>query len=149
MLLKLSGVVYHMQIPKSLFIDCRDERHMKESEGGVLYYGCIVRATGRKQRLRDASGCAMMCYSCCHRCEPVTEVDEVRAPFVRCSERCSGFRQSTAGPGSPETRLEGESGERGATGSGACNTAIEILFVPHWLCSGEPAGLRVMRSTSY
>lgn len=149
MLLKLSGVVYHMQIPKSLFIDCRDERHMKESEGGVLYYGCIVRETGRKQRLRDASGCAMMCYSCCHRCEPVTEVDEVRAPFVRCSERCSGLRQSTAGPGSPETGSRGNPANGEQLVQGPATPAIEILFVPHWLCSGEPAGLRVMRSTSY
>jgi hypothetical protein len=148
-LLKLSCVGYHMQIPKSLFIDCRDERQMKESEGETLYYKCIVRATGRQERLRDASGCAMMCYSCCHRCEPVTEVDEVRAPFVRCSERCSGFRQHTAEPGSPETRLEGNPANGEPLVQGPTTPATEICFVPHWLCSGEPVGLRVMRGTSY
>jgi hypothetical protein len=112
-LLKLSCCGYHMQIPKSLFIDCRDERQMKGSEGETLYYECIVRATGRQERLRDASGCAMMCYSCCHRCEPVTEVDEVRAPFVRCSERCSGFGNTRL---NPALRKQGSRGIR-RTGS--------------------------------
>jgi len=63
-----------MQVP--LFMDCREQRQMTEGERGredILWPHCGRNGSG--ERLRDASGCAMVC-NFYHRCDPVTDVDE-------------------------------------------------------------------------
>lgn len=118
--------------------------------------------TGRRKRLRDASGCAMnMCcyWHCCHGCDPVTEVDEAQKPclakesFLWAEPCCStnaaaapnrhrpcttlatgGCRQETA------VRTQGSAKSPGLwdrTWLRRCMSAIDFCFDIHWLSGPE------------